>query len=442
MPSTSHLGQLIRQLKADFTYLSLAGPTNIPLLSGMKLTPAKYITIGLALIALLCSGATTLSAQLTELTDPAEDSLPAVEYEGIPPVNLNTRSVNLQQSLYPDYYQTHSALRDLRWVERNDSALADFWRESGPFVLYTLAELSGLQWLESEIDLYLVRYYHKEGNGDPAIIPVGGVRKGALTESMPTDIRMQLNVIYQMAHRMLAQAERYDEGYQHPIARHPLMQPGVHRRDNLAMLLALVTCERLRGLDSTFAAYQSAFWQQRHPGREVFEKHLLTNWILSADQPLTRWVLDEPRNSQLVALTRPPRTVRTQDSNKSLEYIEDLPLKGSFGFSLKIDETNKRVIHKIDPDRIAFACGLREGDVIRSVDGQRIRNQRDMVEKVLATYRSGGSTLQIVRDSKSMAILLQPLDLGYDDIGFDLWNETDSLYTPIDQEPIDSLDDQ
>lgn len=372
------------------------------------------------------------SANSQSMDLPADTTPTPVYYEGIPRVNINSRSVSLQQSLFPDYYQTHSALRDLKWVERNDSSLTRFWAESGRFILHTLSELSGLDWLEGELDLYLVRFYHSGGNGDPLIIPVGGVRKGALTESIPSDIRMKLNLIYHLSHRMLSQAERFEADFNHPISEHPLMQSGPHRRDNLAMLLALVTCEKIIGLDSTFAAYQSAFWKQRHPGREVFEKYLLTNWVLSSARPLTRWILDEPYNSQLVALTRPPRTVRSKASDQPMKYIEDLPLKGQFGFSLKIGLTNKRVIHRIDPDRIAFACGLREGDVIRSVDGQRIRNHRDMIGKILTTYKNGGSTLQIVRDEESMTILLQPLDLGYDELPFQLWNETDSLFSPAD----------
>ena len=374
-----------------------------------------------------------LSSPVSQTMDIPVDTTPVITYEGIPRLNVTTRAIGLQQSLFPDYYQTHSALRDLRWVERNDSSFTDFWQSSGPFVLHTLSELSGLEWLEGELDLYLVRYYHSIGNGDPLIIPIGGIRQGTLTESMPTDIRMKLNLVYQLSHRMLSQAERFEEDFRHPINSHPLMQAGPHRRDNLAMLLSLVTCEKLIGLDSTFSAYQSAFWKQRHSGREVFEKYLLTNWILSPEQPLTRWILDEAYNSQLVSLTRPPRTVKSQGNDKPMKYIEDLPLKGQFGFSLKIDLTNKRVIHKIDPDRIAFACGLREGDVLRSVDGKRIRNQRDLIEKIMVTYEGGGSTLQIVREEESMTILLQPLDLGYDDIPFQLWDEeTDSLSTPSD----------
>ena len=64
------------------------------------------------------------------------------------------------------------------------------------------------------------------------------------------------------------------------------------------------------------------------------------------------------------------------------------------------------------------------------------------LEKVLAAYSSGGSTLQIVREERIITVLLQPVDLGYDNIGFDAREEKDSLYTPFEDEPADSIDDQ
>ena len=364
------------------------------------------------------------------INDPANDTIPVIAYDGIPRTNIQTGAVELQQSLFPEYYQTNSALRDQQWVALNDSALIEFWHENGPFVLYTLAQLSGLEWLEGELDIYLVRYYYASGNGDPLIFPIGGIKVGGLTEALPTDIRMKLNVIYYLSQRMLAQSDRFEDDFTHSISRHPLMQPGAYRRDNLAMLLALVTCEKVIGLDSTFAAYQSAFWKQRHPGREVFEKYLLTDWVLTADKPLTQWLAAEPYSSPLVALTRPPRRTMNDADNPQIKYIENVPLKGVLGLSLRIDTDNKRVIDKIDSTRIAFACGLRAGDVIRSVDGARIRDIRDMVEKIMERYQKGGSTLQIVRDDEAMTVLIQPLDLGNDENRNDPWNPTDSLWTP------------
>jgi len=43
----------------------------------------------------------------------------------------------------------------------------------------------------------------------------------------------------------------------------------------------MVTAQEVIGLDSTYSTYKSHFWQKRFPGREVFEKYLLSDWILT-----------------------------------------------------------------------------------------------------------------------------------------------------------------
>ena len=126
-------------------------------------------------------------------------------YNPIPKVNINDRSATLQGSLFPDYYKDHSVRSDIRWVQRNDSALTEFWRSNGSLILETLSTLSGISWHEEAFDIYFLRYYTDVGEGDPVIIPLGGIKQGPLTEAAPDGGRMQLNLIYQLSKRMLAQ---------------------------------------------------------------------------------------------------------------------------------------------------------------------------------------------------------------------------------------------
>jgi len=339
-------------------------------------------------------------------------------------VKINQSAVSFQASLYPEYYKTNSAISDLRWVRQNDSVVMAFWENFGDSILLTLSELSGLDWGEPSFEMILLRYYPSVGNADPLVVPLGGMRRGILTEACPYGNRQELNIIYQLAHRMLGQAEKSGDPFYRSMAAHPLMQPGPFRRDNLAMLLALVTAQRIIGLDSTYDAYHSAFWKQRHPGREVFEQYLLSEWILSPDHPLARWVVEEPYTSKLVSSTRPRRRqVATADTRKRV-YIEGLPIKGQLGFSVKVNEANRLVVDKIDPTRLAFACGLREGDEIRKVEAVRPRNQKALIEMILEGLDEGGATLEINRDEIVQTVLIQPLDLyGGEDPYY--WEEMD-----------------
>ncbi len=339
-------------------------------------------------------------------------------------VKINHSSVSFQASLYPVYYRTASAVSDLRWVRRNDSALVAFWELYGDSVLVTLSELSGLNWVEPSFDMIFVRYYPSVGNADPLVIPTGGMRRGILTEACPHGNRQHLNIIYQLAHRMLGQAEKSEDPFYRSMAGHPLMQPGAFRRDNLAMLLALVTAQKVIGLDSTYDAYQSAFWKQRHPGREIFEQYMLSEWILSPEHQLSRWVVEEPYSSSLVSSTRPRRRQVAATDTRKRVYVEGLPIKGELGFSVKTNEANRLVVDKIDATRLAFACGLRQGDIIRKVEAARPRNHKSLIERILAGLDEGGATLEISRDDITQTVLIQPLDLyGEDDPYY--WEEMD-----------------
>jgi hypothetical protein len=348
----------------------------------------------------------------------------------LPRVTIDNRSATLQESLYPEYYRSHSLRRDMRWLTRHDSSLVSFWESNGPLILGTLSELSGLPWIEREIDIFLVRYYPTIGSADPLIIPVGGMRRGYLTEAAPRGSRMQLNLTFQLARRMLEQTVQPDRGYYHPMADHPLMQAEPYRRDNLAMLLALVTCERVIGLDSTYDAYRSAFWRQRHPGREVFETYLLKEWILSRERPLARWVLEEPVTSRLVSLTRRPRPARPAEGTRKREYVAGLPLVGRLGFSVNRDASGRMKVGEIDPARTAYACGLRENDIIRQVNGRRVRSHKDLIENILATFDVAGATVRVVRDDMEMTVLLQPIVFEFEGNDFDYYEEIESLPVP------------
>ena len=371
-----------------------------------------------------------LTAPRAQLFDDQESAKPV--REDLPALQINTSAYGLQSSLYPEFYRTHSAQRDLLWVERNDSAATNFVEDWGDSILSVLAELSGFPWEEERLELHLLRYYPSVGAHDPLVIPLGGMKGTGLTEAAPTGGRMRLNLIYQLARRNLAQADKTTDPFLSAVGAHPLMQPTPYRRDNLALLLALVTSQRILGLDSTFAAYHSAFWTQRTPGRKVMEENMLSEWILSTERPLARWILDEPRGSRLVALTRAPRTNRGTGNTRPLSYVEGLPTKGQLGFSIKKDARSRLVVDKTDPTRLAFANGLLEGDIIREVDGRRVRTHKSLVESILDGLETGGATLTIIRNDMSETLVIRPMMIFDEDLP-EPWDQfDDSLLAPFD----------
>jgi len=351
----------------------------------------------------------------------------------IPRVRINDHAVSLQQSALPKLYRERSAERDMAWVSTNDSALVSFWQQQGDTVLHILREFSGIEWQESEFDIYLIRYFPTIGTSDPLIIPTGGFGDGTLFEAAPQGNQLILNLVFQLAKRMLAQAHQPEDGVSLSIARHPLMRPGPFREDNLAMLLAFNTCQNIIGLDSTLDAYESAFWKNRFTGREIFEKYFQDNWILAPDQTLADWVAREPANSQLVYVTRPPRRTRPTPGISQAVFVEGLPAKGQLGFSVRVGGGNQLVVDNVDVYRLAYACGLRTEDVIRRVDGRLPRNQKALMELILAGLDAGGATVEVIREGRSEEVIIQPIipDVLYDDFYYE--SETDSTeFVPSD----------
>jgi len=334
----------------------------------------------------------------------------------LPVVHIDHHTTRLQQSLFPDLYNKRSARRDTRWVQQNDSTIILLWQVAGDSILAIMTRLAGIDWVETSITVHLVRFFPTMGAASPAIIPVGGIRRGILTEAAPSGASMKLNLIYQFAQRCLAQVYLQPDSLSLALKGHPLMQPTPYRRDNLAMLLALVTAQQVMGLDSTYSAYQSAFWKERMPGGEILQEYLLSEWILSPEHPLAQWIVEEPYTSRLVSLTRPPKVNRLPRSTGPRAWVEGLPIAGRLGFSVKPNEAGQLTVDKIDLYRLAFASGLREADVIRRVNGVRPRNHKDLIERILDTLDDGGAVLQVTREGQQETVILQPVDLpAYDD---------------------------
>lgn len=353
------------------------------------------------------------------------------DYDGfIPIVRINNQAASLQSSLFPDMYNNRSVERDMKWVIANNSVLSDLWLNKGDTILHVLRELSGLEWYETEFDIYFIRFYTSKGSGNPFILPLGGVNSGRLMEAPPEGTRQKLNLIYQMAKRMLDQPWRDEDSSYLSMMTHPLMNQTLFRRDNLAMLLALATAENVMGLDSTSEAYASDFWKNKFPGRTIFETYFKDKWVLSPEYPLIYWVERERWNSKLVRATRIPRKIKKK-SMVPQSFVAGLPIKGELGFSVKNDENNYLEVDKIDMYRLAYACGLREGDKIRRVDGKFIKNQKDLIEKIFINLKEGGSTLRIIRANEMIDVIIQPLLLPSweDDIYFNEYDENEEFDT-------------
>lgn len=328
----------------------------------------------------------------------------------IPEVKLNYQTEELQQSLYPDFYTSRNVIVDKNWVVEQSASLDSFWVSQGDTVLHIIRELSGVEWIESKFDIYMIRYYPTLGSADPLILPVGGYFDGTLIETAPTDNIMKFNLIYQLSKRMLNQADRPQDLIKTSLAFHPLFKSTPYRRDNLAMLLAVNTSYSVLGLDSTNVVLKSTFWEHYLPGMKIFREYFENRWVLTPDNTLSDYVLNESYSSDIVRMSRTPQIKKSDFEQRERYFVENLPLAGRLGFSTRINDNNQLVIDKIDTYRLGYASGLLEGDIIRRVDNKLVRNHKKMVEYILESLDKEGSLLEISRDGKRFEILLFPFD--------------------------------
>ncbi|MBI5266080.1 MAG: hypothetical protein HY851_02495 [candidate division Zixibacteria bacterium] len=332
---------------------------------------------------------------------------PAVHAQtfGLPDVTINNVASSFQAGLYPDYYRENSISADMRWLTNNDSVIEKFWLTQGDSVLSKLAHMGGINWVEPSFPIYLVKYYPSAGVSDPLVIPLGGLMKGVTVEAPPDSAGLLFNLIYQLSGRLLVQARLSDTANSPAIARHPLFGPGPFRRDNLAMLLTLATAPSFIGADATLASYNSPFWRARTPGRQVLEELFQKRWMITPQKPLAQWLIEEPYDSPLVESTRTP-SFATDSTTLVVSSMAGLPPAGTLGFTVK-SIGGRFEIDKIDPARLAYACGLRTGDAISQVDARRASTVKDLFERMLTGLDKGGSTLTLFRAGKTVTLLLR-----------------------------------
>lgn len=325
----------------------------------------------------------------------------------LPDVKLRTDAVSFQESVYPDWYRTNSAVDDIRWVKRNDSLLQAVWQSQGDSILVKISQLAGINWVEKSFPIYLLKYYPSAGEADPLVIPIGGQLRGVAVEAPPSGSAMIFNLIYWLSQRMLVQTEVAGTDAPSSVINHPLMDAGDFRRDNLAMLLTLAVAPSFIGAEATLATYNSPFWKARTPGRQIFEDQIQKKWILTLQRPLAQWLKDEPYDSPLVDLTRAPQLTADSDTDQPVTAIAGLPVKGTLGFTVKSSASAKYEIDKLDPNRIGGRCGLKIGDAISQIDGRRPGNVRELYERILAGLERGGSTMTLFRSGKLTTVVLR-----------------------------------
>jgi hypothetical protein len=330
----------------------------------------------------------------------------AAQDGSLPRVRMIIDDYDYMISLFPDDYPVRdSALAACATIAGPAESLKVFWDKEGPAVLSRLSLYAGIDWIEPQFDVYIVKYFPDYACCDPLTIPLAGKKNGDRIIAAPQGLSHLLALFQQLSRRLLNQVFIPGTGAGY-LADHPLMQKTPRRFDALADLLALTTLADFANIDSVMAIYKSDQWKRRAPGRDVVLNHFWRRWHLSADTTLANRIAGEPVRSDLVALTRPPEQMRPRRVGLS-RIIGQPSAESRLGFSVTEDRAGLFRITEIDSLKAAYTAGLRRGDLIRNVDGQSSRDIKGLYTLILDRLNEGVH-IGYLRGDRAAAVILYP----------------------------------
>ncbi len=326
----------------------------------------------------------------------------------LPQVDMVIDNYDYMISLFPDDYSSRKqAIKACSTITTEAESLKVFWDEYGEYVLTYLSYYAGINWVEPEFDIYIVKYFPDFASHRPLTIPLAGKKNDNRIVAVPQGLSHYITLFQQLSKRLLEQAFA-PGGSPYYIANHPLMQKTPRRFGNLANLLALRTLADFKDIDSVMAVFRSAHWKEREPGQEVLLKKFWNKWELSGDSTLAAMVASEPYSSRLVALTRPPVVKKPRRSGWGDHQLQPPP-GGKLGLSVARSSSGFFRVVDIDTLKLAYISGLRKDDLIRNIEGSSPRNIKQLFAGILKGL-DRGVHVNIIRNDEPDAVIIYSWD--------------------------------
>lgn len=324
----------------------------------------------------------------------------------LPSVRMIDDNYDYMTSLFPDDYPLRrQRIKACSTITPVSESLKVFWEEQGDAVLYYLSYYAGIQWVEPEFDIYLVKYYPDYACHNPITIPLTGKKNGDRIIALPQDLSHYITLFQQLARRLLDQTA-FPGSSPYYLSNHPLLKKTERRFDNMANLLALQTMADFTDIDSVLTIFRSAHWCQREIGQAVLFDYFWDKWKLSGDSTLADFLAAEPYGSKLVALTRRPVTRKPRHSGWGNHQLQ-APPGGRIGISVARDRSGFFKVVNIDSLKLGYISGLRKDDLIRNIDGTAPRNIKKLFSLILESL-DRGAHINIVRLDIPETVIIYP----------------------------------
>jgi len=87
--------------------------------------------------------------------------------------------------------------------------------------------------------------------------------------------------------------------------------------------------------------------------------------------------------------------------------VQIQPVTGDIAASVGLDKAEGTIVARVEPGSPAAAAGVKQGDVVLSVDGQAVRDARDLSRRIAWLEPSATVELQILRDGGKQTVAVK-----------------------------------
>lgn len=358
--------------------------------------------ISLLIMLFLLPGFTSAQEPLTEMAALSPRDVDST----LPIVRFTSDNYYLIKAFYPDYNPGQFEIeQDIMMTDSKAGPLVAMWSVLGDSIMTAISDLSGIRWVEPGIKVHLLKYLPVSLLYEPTVLPVEGIKEGTAIIAAPSGLHQLLKLIQVLCGRNLLQTD-YSRLMQSEIMKHPLMEPRPFRLDIMVMTLAVACAEKFIPADTLRVIFASDEWRRYNPGWEIYRSNFRQQWKLSAEKPLLAYLAEVPPNSPLIEVTAPLEE-EAGAITPTEEKISAVGVGGRLGLTVTKDPDGLLKVVSIDSTRLAFIGGLRIGDKIQTVNGERVTNARQLTDKIIEGLGATGVFLVIVRSGETKDLLIR-----------------------------------
>lgn len=351
---------------------------------------ARWAVVGAMAVAALAAGPATARAQ------------------EVPVVRFHVGGEELAPVAYPERYRSASDVEaDVEWTRSHSRDLREWWAERGPLYLRRVTDLAGLAWEVDAVDVYLVRYWPVVSIERPLVLALDAIRSSGGVVDLPDDEDLRVLLLaHQVVHYLLDpdQPTARDRVYDHPF-----LEPGDFALESMVNWLTYEALTDLWGADRLRRATDTDLWRGYNPNHAFVTEELRPTWRLSRTRPLRVWLEQHPEGSDVFDLAERYEREAVGVPRRDEERV--VPREGAtgtdYGVDLGADYEGRIVVAYVDEASPAARAGLRQGDLLSTIEGRSVDGLDDAGRRLRESWRENEEiNLSVLRDGREVYLTI------------------------------------